>query len=86
MAFNRALPADPIDRADGMTDYQLTADFLEFQGSPTTNSLFIDPETGLYANTTRDSVIDRLLSNETIFDGSITWFGPYINWQKDNNL
>lgn len=88
VAFNRALPADLADRADGITDYltSVPPDFLRFQGTPTNNSLFIDPETGLYATTTRDSVINRLLSNETIFDGSVAWFGPYINWQKDNNL
>ncbi|MCC6546322.1 prepilin-type N-terminal cleavage/methylation domain-containing protein [Candidatus Sumerlaeota bacterium] len=82
-SFNRGRSFDPIDRADGLTDYKIAQTYIVF---PDTNSLFIDPNTGLYATTTRQNVIDRLSRNETNYDGTVAWFGPYINWQKDSNI
>lgn len=82
VAFNRSLPADPVDTVDGLTDYLQTPDFIQF---PDDNSLFIDPSTGDFAVTTRTSVIQRLLEGESRYDGGIQWGGPYVNWPKDRN-
>lgn len=76
---------DPDDRYDGVTDYDstVTNSFLQF---PTNNSLFIDPNTGDFVTgLNRDAVFDRFLRNETTFDGTSAWNGPYITWQKDTN-
>ncbi len=82
--FNRGLPGDPINRADGLTDYLIGQVWYQF---PTPNSLFINPATGDFATgVTRVNIINRLLQAETVFDGSMQWGGPYINWQQDENL
>lgn len=83
VSWNRGRGGDPVDRADGLTDYKVAQTYINF---PDQNSLFIDPATGLYANTTRQNVIDRLVRNETSYDGTLAWFGPYINWQTDSNV
>lgn len=84
VAYNRALPADVTDRADGMTDYQtvVAQTFLQF---PTNNSLFIDTRTGGFAGVNRDELIGRLLASESRYDGTVIWNGPYMNFQKDRN-
>lgn len=84
VGFNRQQAGDPIDRADGITDFAsgVTNPHHQF---PTNNSLFIDPTTGLFANVSRDNVIARLAANETTYDGTASWQGPYINWSRDNN-
>jgi prepilin-type N-terminal cleavage/methylation domain-containing protein len=84
--FKRDPRNPPLDLADGLTDYgnSIPQPFLQFPG---TNGLFIDPRTSDYAaNVTRDEVIARLIANESTYDGSVQWNGPYVNWQKDNNL
>ncbi len=82
--FNRGLPGDPINRADGLTDYLIAQPWLQF---PTANSLFIDPNTGDFATgVSRLNIINRLLQAEESFDGSMRWGGPYINWQRDSSL
>ncbi len=83
VAFNRGLAGDPRDTADGLTDYGLGQPFYQF---PDSNSLFIDAKTGVFANVDRVEFIARLGLSETKYDGSISWNGPYINWQRDNNL
>ncbi|CAN5371964.1 hypothetical protein BH09SUM1_BH09SUM1_02040 [soil metagenome] len=85
IGYNRGHTTDPLDRADGLTDYK-TAVAQPFLNFPTTNSLFIDPESGLFANVNRDNLIDRLVAAETTYDGSLAWHGPYITWTKDKNL
>ena len=87
VGYKRDPRTAPIDRADGLTDYQstVTQPYLQFDGS--SNGLFIDPKTSAYAlNVTRDEVIARLIANESTYDGSIAWNGPYVNWQKDKNV
>jgi prepilin-type N-terminal cleavage/methylation domain-containing protein len=87
VGYKRDPRVAPVDRADGITDYRqtVTQPYLQFDGS--TNGLFIDPRTSDYAlNTTRNDVIDRFIANESSYDGSLAWNGPYVNWQKDRNL
>jgi len=76
---------DANDNFDGITDYVggTPSSFIQF---PTNNSLFIDPGTGDFAaGLNRDDIIARFQANETGFDGTLQWNGPYINWQKDTN-
>lgn len=85
VGFNRARPGDPLDRGDGLTDYKSTVPnaFINLSG---TNGLFIDLNTGLFANVDRNNLIDRLVQSETSYDGTISWHGPYLSWSKDKNL
>lgn len=82
VAFTRL--NSPVDRSDGLTDYSLSQPFLQF---PTSNSLFVDPATGDFViGLDRTDFIDRLLATESSYDGSVTWGGPYMNFQKDSNV
>lgn len=82
--FNRGFAGDPINRADGITDYLLPQVWYQLPGA---NSLFIDPATGNFATgVLRSNLVNRLLRNETVFDGTVQWNGPYINWQRDSSL
>lgn len=81
VAFNRGTNTD---RADGLTDYSVSQLFYGFPDAQ--NNLFIDPRTGLFAVVDRDELIFRFRASESNYDGTVTWNGPYLNWQKDNNL
>ena len=84
VSFNRGFTTD---RADGLTDYQITQSFYQFPSTGSNqNGLFIDSTNGLYAALDRSDYIGRLRAGESKYDGTVTWNGPYINWQKDNNL
>ena len=81
VAFTR--DNNPVDRADGLTDYLIANphyNFVDDQG------LFIDPSTGLYASGSRQNIILRLVSSESRYDRGVTWHGPYLNWQSDENF
>lgn len=80
VAYNRGTN---LDRADGLTDYALAQPFYQLPG---TNGLFIDTKTGFFAAVDRQDFITRMQAAESKYDGSVAWNGPYINWQKDNNL
>lgn len=80
--FNRGLNND---RILGLTDLRTTV-AQPFFNFPTDNSLFIDPNTGEFANLQRDQLIDRLVVAESRYDGSSSWQGPYINFRRDNNI
>lgn len=84
VAFRRDPTIAPFDQADGLTDYNVAQTYIQF---PTNNSLYIDSRTSNFASgVTRADFTSRLIANESKFDGSIGWNGPYINWQKDSNL
>lgn len=88
VGYKRDPRVAPIDKADGITDYgnSITQPYLQFDGG-SQNGLFIDPRTSEYAlNTTRDDVLSRFVANESSYDGSLAWNGPYVNWQKDKNI
>lgn len=84
-AYERGTNAN--NTVEGLADYLVNNLYYEFQGTATTdNSLFIDPRTGDFAlGQTRAGIISRLARAESVYDGTIIWGGPYLNFRKDEN-
>lgn len=82
LAFTR--PNPPVGFQDGLSQYTAAGGW--HQNVP---RLFIAPETAdLVSSAVGTSVLNTLITTETVYDSTLPyrWNGPYINWQKDNNL